>query len=75
MAQKRSIEVNGHQTSLNLEIEFWDSLNKIAAEQNISVQDLIEQIKQGYEPSNLTSAVRLFVLKHYQRSKGAASQG
>ena len=59
--------VAGRRTSLSLEIEFWDALQTIADQQHISAQELIEQIRQGYEPANLTSAVRLFVLKHYQR--------
>ena len=63
---KRSIELRGKQTSLNLEVEFWWALDRIADEQNITMQELIEQIMQGYQPANLTSAVRLFVLKHYQ---------
>jgi predicted DNA-binding ribbon-helix-helix protein len=65
-ARKHSVEVWGRQTSLSLEVEFWDALHKIAVDQNITTQELVEQIKQGYQPSSLTSAVRLFVLKHYQ---------
>jgi predicted DNA-binding ribbon-helix-helix protein len=65
-SRKRSVEVRGRQTSLNLEIEYWSALDQIAKDQGISLQELIEQIKIGYEPFNLTSAVRLFVLKHYQ---------
>lgn len=64
---KRSVELHGKQTSLNLEVEFWWALDRIVDEQNLTMQELIEQIVQGYEPKNLTSAVRLFVLKHYQQ--------
>jgi predicted DNA-binding ribbon-helix-helix protein len=66
-AKKRSVEVRGRQTSLSLEVEYWSALRQIAKDQGISLQELIDQIKAGYEPFNLTSAVRLFVLKHYQQ--------
>jgi len=65
-SRKRSVEVRGRQTSISLEVEYWTALGEIAKEQRISLQELIDQIKIGYEPFNLTSAVRLFVLKHYQ---------
>jgi len=65
-SRKRSVEVRGRQTSISLEVEYWTALGEIAKEQGISLQELIDQIKIGYEPFNLTSAVRLFVLKHYQ---------
>jgi predicted DNA-binding ribbon-helix-helix protein len=64
---KRSVEVRGRQTSLSLEVEYWSALTQIAKEQGVSLQELIGHIKTGYEPFNLTSAVRLFVLKHYQQ--------
>lgn len=65
--KKRSVEVRGRRTSLALEGEYWSALEEIAKDQNISLQELIEQIKEGYEPFNLTSAVRLFVLKRVQQ--------
>ena len=77
MAQaKQSIEVSGQRTSLSLEVEFWTALQQIADQQQISVQELIEQIQQGYQPARLTSAIRLFVLKHYQKhAKGLVDVG
>ena len=74
--RKQSVEVRGKRTSLSLEVEFWDALHKIASGENITVQELVEQIRNGYEPASLTSAIRLFVLKHYQdRSAHQTAQG
>ena len=64
--RKHSVEVWGRQTSLSLEVEYWTALQEIAEVQNISMQELVEQIRDGYDHASLTSAVRLFVLKHYQ---------
>jgi predicted DNA-binding ribbon-helix-helix protein len=66
MRSKQSVEIRGRRTSLSLEAEYWTALGEIASSHNITVQELIEQIVQGYEPDNLSSIVRLFVLKHYQ---------
>jgi predicted DNA-binding ribbon-helix-helix protein len=65
---KRSIELRGHRTSLKIEDEFWYALRQMAAEQNIGVTALIGRIAEhAHAQENLSSAVRTFVLKHYQR--------
>ena len=63
---KRSIVLAGHKTSLSLEDAFWRGLKDIAASRQTKLADLVYSIgaKRGY--SNLSSAVRLFVLNHYQ---------
>lgn len=63
---KRSIELGGSRTSISIEDAFWSSLHQIAAEQGIGVELLIARIAEHHDPkSNLSSAVRVFVLKHY----------
>jgi predicted DNA-binding ribbon-helix-helix protein len=64
---KRSVELHGHQTSLSIEDEFWSALRQIAAEQSIGLYSLIARIEQHHPRENLSSAVRVFVLKHYQQ--------
>jgi predicted DNA-binding ribbon-helix-helix protein len=64
---KRSIVVGGHKTSVSLEDDFWDSLRQIAREHPVTLSDLVGSIDSGREHGNLSSAVRLFVLKHYRR--------
>ncbi|MBU6475837.1 MAG: ribbon-helix-helix domain-containing protein [Alphaproteobacteria bacterium] len=62
---KRSVTVAGHRTSITLESAFWDALKEIAAAQGKSVNALIAEI-DGAQPENLSSALRVFILKYYK---------
>jgi predicted DNA-binding ribbon-helix-helix protein len=64
--RKRSIEIHGRQTSLNIEEAFWTALQKIAASENVRPSDLVAAIDKERHHLNLSSAVRLFVLDHYR---------
>jgi predicted DNA-binding ribbon-helix-helix protein len=68
---KRSVEVGGRTTSVSLEDEFWSRLRQIAFDQNISIQQLIFKIDSKREGSNLSSAIRLFVLDYYRSRSNA----
>jgi len=59
---KRSIVVNGNKTSVSLEDAFWSGLKEIAHSQHITVSNIIGKIDAGRLHSNLSSAIRLFVL-------------
>ena len=69
---KRSVTLDGRKTSVTLEDEFWDALRAIAHRDQITVASLIGQVNQARNDSNLSSAVRVFVLK---RSAAVADQG
>jgi predicted DNA-binding ribbon-helix-helix protein len=60
---KRSVAIAGHRTSVSLEPPFWDALKDIAAERALSVQALIGEIDAGRGGANLSSAIRVFVLR------------
>ena len=62
---KRSIVLAGHKTSVSLEDAFWDGLKDIAKEQRKTLSDF-GSIDTNREHGNLSSALRLFVLSHYQ---------
>lgn len=72
--KKRSVKIAGHPTSISLEDEFWAEIKMIAAYNNISVNDYITQIDEERElnitpdgrTNNLSSALRLAVLKFYK---------
>jgi predicted DNA-binding ribbon-helix-helix protein len=66
---KRSIVVAGHKTSVSLEDAFWKSLKEIAAERDMTLADLIASIDAKRNHSNLSSAIRLFVLGVYRDQK------
>lgn len=60
--QKRSVLVSGHRTSVSLERAFWDELRAIAEKRGISINQLVTHVDEGRK-SNLSSALRLFILK------------
>jgi len=70
--QKRSIKVAGHRTSTSLEPEFWQALQEIAALKNCSITVLIENVDHGRGTTNLSSALRCYILAHYRSVRGSA---
>lgn len=69
--RKRSVKIAGHSTSLSLEGFFWDALKEVAAGRGLSLNALIEEIDRG-RGSNLSSAVRVYLLNHYRAAATAA---
>jgi predicted DNA-binding ribbon-helix-helix protein len=63
---KRSVVLAGHKTSVSLEDAFWRGLKDIAWSRRMTLSDLIGSIDLDREYGNLSSALRLFVLSHYQ---------
>jgi predicted DNA-binding ribbon-helix-helix protein len=63
---KRSVVLAGHKTSVSLENAFWQGLKDIARSRQTTLSDLISSIDVDREHGNLSSALRLFVLSHYQ---------
>jgi predicted DNA-binding ribbon-helix-helix protein len=63
---KRSIVVGGHKTSVSLENEFWRGLKEIAMEREKTLSSLVAEIGAARVRRNLSSALRIFVLEHYQ---------
>jgi predicted DNA-binding ribbon-helix-helix protein len=62
---KRSIVIHGHKTSVSLEDDFWTDLKKIAHAQQLTLSELVTAIDgTREEQGNLSSAIRLFVLRH-----------
>ena len=65
--RKHSVNILGHQTSITLEDEFWDILKTSAEERNLSLNKLIAEIDETRGTKNLSSAIRLYVLKVLQQ--------
>jgi predicted DNA-binding ribbon-helix-helix protein len=63
---KRSIVVAGHKTSISLEDDFWRALKEIAARRNMRLSELVTTIDSGRPHTNLSSAIRLFVLDFFR---------
>ncbi|MFZ5790766.1 MAG: ribbon-helix-helix domain-containing protein [Pseudomonadota bacterium] len=73
--RKHSVAIAGHRTSLTLEDAFWRRLQAIARARGLSVSALIEAIdrargEQETAASNLSSAVRVFVLEETAGERG-----
>src|SRR5690242_20493565 len=63
---KRSVRVGRHKTSISIEGEFWSVLKEIAASRQTTCYSLLSEINERRQSANLSSAIRLFVLQHYQ---------
>jgi predicted DNA-binding ribbon-helix-helix protein len=63
---KRSVDINGHKTSISLEDAFWNSLLEIAHQRNETVSQLVARIDKERKAANLSSNLRLFVLGHFR---------
>jgi predicted DNA-binding ribbon-helix-helix protein len=73
---KRSVVVGGQRTSVSLEDPFWSSIREIAHAQRKTVSKLIADIDKTREQSNLSSAIRVFVLNYMlNRASGAVVPG
>jgi predicted DNA-binding ribbon-helix-helix protein len=69
---KRSIVIGGHKTSVSLEDAFWRGLKDIAQGQRMTLSNMVATIDKTRQQSNLSSAIRLFVL---DRVRSSASTG
>jgi predicted DNA-binding ribbon-helix-helix protein len=62
---KRSVTINGHQTSISLEPLFWDKLKVAAEERGLAINALVAEIDvqriASSTPCGLASAVRLWL--------------
>lgn len=69
MLRKRSVTIAGHRTSISLEDEFWSELVSISKQSGTSLNAMIASIDEDRE-TNLSSAIRLFVLAKLQAAAG-----
>jgi predicted DNA-binding ribbon-helix-helix protein len=70
MISKRSVTLRGHATSVSLEDEFWTELKRMAGAEDISLGQLIERVDSGRGSANLSSALRLAVLRDLRKAEG-----
>jgi predicted DNA-binding ribbon-helix-helix protein len=70
---KRSIVLGGHKTSVSLEDAFWRGLKDIAQSQRVTLSNMVADIDRSRQQSNLSSAIRLFVLDRLRVPTSTAS--
>ena len=71
---KRSISVAGHKTKWGREDAFWTGLREIARGRAMTVSAIISDIDLNRRHTNLSSAIRLFVLEHAQMQAAARAK-
>jgi len=63
---KRSVTIDGHQTSISLEPLFWDMLKAAAARRGVAVNALVSEIDaeriKSDTPPGLASAIRVWLV-------------
>jgi predicted DNA-binding ribbon-helix-helix protein len=68
---KRSMMVAGHATSISLEPIFWDALREAAEEDGLPLNALVARIDaqriEQPDPSNLASAIRVWLFERLRR--------
>jgi predicted DNA-binding ribbon-helix-helix protein len=69
---KRSLTIAGHRTSISLEDPFWEALAAIAARRGVTIPALVAEVDAGRQGSNLSSALRVYVLHEVAGSGPAA---
>lgn len=73
--QKRSVIIAGrHNTSITIEKEFMDELLSIASAQNQTINDLVTEIDRTRTTPNLSSAVRIYILKYLKQQLSGQEQ-
>jgi predicted DNA-binding ribbon-helix-helix protein len=70
---KRSLNLDGHKTSVSLEDAFWSTLKEIAQAQGATVSQTVIEIDKSRQGGNLSSAIRLFVLDRVRSQKVGAT--
>jgi len=68
---KHTVVVKKRKTSISLEDDFWQGLHEIARSRRVSLSRLISSIDADREfAANLSSAIRLFVLRFFKEEQG-----
>jgi predicted DNA-binding ribbon-helix-helix protein len=74
---KRSIVIAGRYTSVSIEEPFWSALKEIARARRTTLSELVHFIDDTYHgggASNLSSAIRMFVLDYYRQEAQVESR-
>ncbi|MBD8064200.1 ribbon-helix-helix domain-containing protein [Devosia sp. PTR5] len=69
--EKRSFSIAGHRTSIALEPEFWRGFEAMASARGLSLAALVREIDEQRDSPNLSSAIRLAVLRWYRDGETA----
>lgn len=66
--KKISVLIGGrHMTSITLEEEFYAALKEISQKKKKSINDLVTEIDATRQKSNLSSAIRVYILEEIKK--------
>lgn len=75
MIRKHSMTIRGHRTSVSVEDAFWQVLKEIAERKAMPLAALVAEIDGLRKPhDNLSSAIRIYVLKWALDARGVAER-
>lgn len=63
----RNVRIGGHRTSVRLERDFWQALDRLAEQRQCRVNELCEAADRLKGSGSLTSALRVFILRSLER--------
>ena len=72
--EKRSVQLDGHRTSVSLEPAFWQALREIADRRGLSLNRLVATVDRARSAGNLSSALRVFVLTEFREAVRAGGR-
>src|SRR6056297_3263082 len=64
----RSVTINGRRTTMRLEPSMWNALQRIAADNGVTVNQLCSQIDSSRGDLSMTAAVRSYIVSYLQRA-------
>ncbi|WP_425070272.1 ribbon-helix-helix domain-containing protein [Sagittula sp. S175] len=69
---KHSLTLQGHRTSVSLEDAFWKEFRRIAAEEDMALNELAATIDEARDPEvGLASSIRVFILNRLLEERTA----
>lgn len=71
ITMRYTVKIFGRKTSIALECEFWNALDEIVQARNITRPKFIRDAARDSTSANVTSAVRLAILKYFQERGGS----
>jgi predicted DNA-binding ribbon-helix-helix protein len=68
--EQRCLELGGRKACVSLEADFWECLDQIAEQSGTTVDRLAAEIGGDADEEELSAALRVFVLAHFQENAG-----
>ena len=65
----------GERTTVELEEEFWDALQDVAARQNTDLATVVDRLNCRRGAYSLASALRMFAISYYRSAAEAQEAG